>query len=302
MADVMADPVALRQGDLREHNLVLLLRHLSRASTALSRAELATRTGLTRATVSALVDEMLRADLVAEVAPAPRAGAGRPSMGLTLSTSGPAGLGLEVNVDYLAACVVDLSGAVRHHAVVHADQRPRPPADAIGDLADLARDAAAVAAAAGLTITGAALAVPGLVQDGQIRLAPNLGWHDVTIPNPLAGFRGGRRQRSEPGRARRDGGQPGRTAELRLHLRRDRHRRRHRGQRPGRPRRARVSPARSVTWRCIRTGRPAAAVRAVAWSSTPDRTRSGPRPAGACPRAPGQRTSSRSPSPATCRW
>jgi len=119
---VIADPGALRQGDLREHNLELLLRLVQRAPAARSRAELATRSGLTRATVSTLVDELIRAELLTEVAPAPRSGAGRPSMGLALSGQAAAGLGLEVNVDYLAACVVDLSGRVRHHAVVYADQ------------------------------------------------------------------------------------------------------------------------------------------------------------------------------------
>jgi predicted NBD/HSP70 family sugar kinase len=188
MANVIADPGALRQGDLREHNLELLLRLVQRATAALSRAELATRSGLTRATVSTLVDELIRAELLSEVAPAPRSGAGRPSMGLALSGQAAAGLGLEVNVDYLAACVVDLSGRVRHHAVVYADQRPRSADDALAQLDDLAHDAAAAADAAGLTIAGATLAVPGLVHAGRVPLAPNLGWHDVVIPECLGGF------------------------------------------------------------------------------------------------------------------
>ncbi len=183
----MANPGALRQGDLREHNLVLLLRQVRLAPTPPSRAELAGRTGLTRATVSSLVDEMLRASLITEVPPTPRNGAGRPSMGLTLGTSGPAGLGLEVNVDYLASAVVDMSGSVRHHAVRHADQRPRRATETLTELDRMAAEAVHVATASGLTVTGATLAVPGLMNDRRVRLAPNLGWHDVMIPDRLGG-------------------------------------------------------------------------------------------------------------------
>jgi hypothetical protein len=74
-------------------------------------------TGLTRATVSALVDDLVSGALLTELDPPPRTGAGRPAVGLALAPDGPAGLGLEINVDYLAACVVDLTGVVRHRLV-----------------------------------------------------------------------------------------------------------------------------------------------------------------------------------------
>ncbi|MBO0870460.1 MAG: ROK family protein, partial [Micromonosporaceae bacterium] len=44
---------------------------------------------------------------------------------------------------------------------------------------------AAAAAAEGLAVAGVAVAVPGLVQDNVVRLAPNLGWRDVALPPPL---------------------------------------------------------------------------------------------------------------------
>ncbi|MEU3456369.1 ROK family protein [Micromonospora sp. NPDC006766] len=179
---------AVRQGSLRELNLAVVLRRIAAADRPPSRAELAADTGLTRATVSAVVDDLIAGRLVTEAAPAPRTGAGRPARGLVLATDGPAGLGLEVNVDYLAACVVDLSGAVRHHLVRRADLRPLSPAAALDRLAGLATEARAAAVRDGLTLAGAALAVPGLVGDGGlVRLAPNLGWRDVDVPGLLAG-------------------------------------------------------------------------------------------------------------------
>ncbi len=178
--------VPVRQSSLRAHNLGLVLRHVATSGRPLSRAGVAAGTGLTRATVSALVDDLLAGRLLAEVEPAPRTGAGRPAAGLVLAADGPAGLGLEINVDYVAACVVDLAGAVRHRAVHHADQRPAGPQAALDGVARLARAARAAAERDGLVLAGAALAVPGLVTgDGLVRLAPNLGWRDVDAGGAL---------------------------------------------------------------------------------------------------------------------
>ncbi|RKN53793.1 ROK family protein [Micromonospora costi] len=178
---------AVRQGSLRELNLAVVLGRIAAAERPPSRADLAAETGLTRATVSAVVEDLITGRLVTEADPAPRSGAGRPARGLVLAGDGPAGLGLEINVDYLAACVVDLAGRVRHHTVHRADLRPHSPADALARLVDLAGRARADATAQGLTLAGAALAVPGLVDDaGTVRLAPNLGWRDVPVPSLLA--------------------------------------------------------------------------------------------------------------------
>ncbi|MEV4693871.1 sugar kinase, partial [Micromonospora echinospora] len=132
---------AVRQGSLRELNLAVVLRRIAAADRPPSRAGIAAGTGLTRATVSAVVDDLIAGRLVAEAEPEPRTGAGRPARGLVLASDGPAGLGLEVNVDYLAACVVDLTGTVRHHLVRRADLRPVSPADALARLAALAAEA-----------------------------------------------------------------------------------------------------------------------------------------------------------------
>lgn len=177
---------AVRQASLREHNLALLLRHITAAERPPSRADLANATGLTRATVSALVDDLIGGKLLTEVDPAPRTGAGRPALGLVLATDGPAGLGLEINVDYLAACVVDLTGAVRHRAIRRVDLRPIPPSEVLADLGDLAATAHVEASRQHLVLAGTALAVPGLVTStGVVRLAPNLGWRDVDLAAAL---------------------------------------------------------------------------------------------------------------------
>lgn len=173
----------VRQSSVRAHNLALVLQTVANSPDRPSRAAIATATGLTRATVSALVDDLIAGGLLTEHDPAPRTGAGRPAASLALSAGGPAGLGLEINVDYLAACVVDLTGTMRHRFVAHADQRPASPAAALAALGRVAGQARDAAAADGLPLAGATLAVPGLVAPGGlVRVAPNLGWQDVDAP------------------------------------------------------------------------------------------------------------------------
>jgi predicted NBD/HSP70 family sugar kinase len=170
---------------VRDHNLGLVLRHVVDAPQPVSRADVAAATGLTRSTVSSLVEVLVEADLVVEVGPGRRVGggAGRPGIGLVASPRRVAGLGLELNVDYLAACVLDLTGAVRHRVVVERDMRGTGATRSVAALARVARRALAAAADEHLTVTGAAVALPGLVHapDGLLRLAPNLGWRDVDV-------------------------------------------------------------------------------------------------------------------------
>jgi predicted NBD/HSP70 family sugar kinase len=72
---------------------------------------------------------------------------------------------------------------VRYRLIEHADQRPAGAAGAVAGIDRLAGQARALAEADGLSLAGAALAVPGLVAaDGVVRRAPNLDWYDVDVP------------------------------------------------------------------------------------------------------------------------
>jgi predicted NBD/HSP70 family sugar kinase len=165
------------QHTVRRHNRALVLRTVA-AEEPVSRARVAARTGLTRGTVSSLVEELLAAELLVELAAA-RGATGRPASPLQLNRAGPAGLGVEVGVDAVGACVVDLTGAVRAERVVASDHRTRPAG--VG-LQAVARLAAEVVAQAGLPVAGVGLAVPGVVAGGVLERAPNLPlWRDVDV-------------------------------------------------------------------------------------------------------------------------
>lgn len=184
----------VRQESLRAHNLALTFRQIATAGRPISRIELVAQTGLTRPTISRIVEELLAGGLVAEAGPAHLGGAGRPRVGLTLSRQGPAGLGLDIRGDGLAACVVDLTGAVRHLTFAPGSHAGRPAQDTLAELARMARSAMRTAAEQNLTVVAGTLAVPGPVQTHSlVRFAPSLGWRDVDAGTALrrsAGFRG----------------------------------------------------------------------------------------------------------------
>nr|BFD86169.1 ROK family transcriptional regulator [Streptomyces sp. Xyl84] len=176
------------QQGMRRRNLARVL-HTVSAEGPLSRAAVASRIGLTRAAVSTLVDELIRSGLLEELGPERPGRVGRPGSALAVSGRGPAGIGAEVGVDHLAACVVDLRGKVRARAVRHGTNRGRAPEPVAEDLTALISQVVAEAEGQGLWPAGLAVAVPGLVaRDGRtVVRAPNLDWRDTDLGTLLPG-------------------------------------------------------------------------------------------------------------------
>jgi predicted NBD/HSP70 family sugar kinase len=153
-------------------------------SPGISRAGVAARTGLTKATVSSLVDRAIAADLVVDGEPARRDGPGRRGTALSLSPAGPHGLGVEIGVDYIATCLVDLTGSVSRQRIRPVDNRAQPPNRVLVKVARAIRTAVAELP---VRVGGVGIAVPGLVESssGFLRTAPNLGWRDVDVQAEL---------------------------------------------------------------------------------------------------------------------
>jgi predicted NBD/HSP70 family sugar kinase len=173
------------QADVRRFNSALVLDQVATAG-PLSRAQVSTATGLTRATVGSIVEELIGAGLLVEQGTR-STGVGRPGTDLALHPSGGAGVGLEINVDGLTAVTVDLTGAVRWRRTRPGDQRGRSVSAVLRSGAALVDAALADAEARGLRVVGVGVAVPGLVDLGAqlVRTAPNLGWTDVAVVDRL---------------------------------------------------------------------------------------------------------------------
>ena len=169
-------------GDVRRHHLSIVLETLVRDGPR-SRAELARQIGLTKATTSALVVDLLERNLVEED-DTPRAGrVGRPAVDVAAAAWSVGGLGLEINVDYVSACVVDLSGAIRIRHRRNGNNGSARPRDVLKRLHTVAQRALEDADAEGIRCAGGALAVPGLVEPSSrlLFVAPNLHWLDVDL-------------------------------------------------------------------------------------------------------------------------
>ena len=154
----------------------------------MSRASIAEAVGLTKATVSSLVGELMARGLLSDRGRATVAGVGRPGQLVALSDETVVGLGLEINVDYLAACVLDLAGGVRFERFLRHENRGTPVGDVFDALGDLGRSALKEAEAKRLIPVGVTVAAPGLVEadSGMLLMAPNLGWSDISLREEVA--------------------------------------------------------------------------------------------------------------------
>lgn len=170
--------------DLRRHHLSLVVETMLDGAVT-TRAELAQRIGLTKATVSAVVAELIDRDVVVEGQTLRDGRMGRPGIGIELRAMSIGALGLEISVDDVAACVVDLAGTVRSRRRLPVDNRDAHPEIVVARLRRVAADVLASPEASGVRCVGGALAVPGLVDPStrSLVVAPNLHWHDVVLPS-----------------------------------------------------------------------------------------------------------------------
>jgi len=174
------------QAGLRRGNLALLVRTL-REHGALSRAQLAVRSGLSKATVSSLVTDLETRGLVHD-AGVSAGGQGRPGQLVGLRSASVCGIGIDVHVGHVGALVTDLAGEVLWQHRVICDVPGIGPERALDLLAELATDAirqveGRVGPPAGITVS-----VPGLVDTyaGVVTFSPRLRWRDVAVADGLA--------------------------------------------------------------------------------------------------------------------
>lgn len=172
----------INQDDLRNHNLSVVIDILLRTTEPLSRAELAKRTGLTKATMSLLVSMLVDDGVVREGEPSVQSSYGRPSTPLLIAGGRYCGIGLQVNTDGYGVIVLDLDGTVISERWVDADMSAPDADEVFAELNALALEQEALLAERGCTVAGAGLALPGLVTgDMRLLMARNLGWEQLDL-------------------------------------------------------------------------------------------------------------------------
>ena len=166
--------------NLRAHNLSLALRHILANPGAINRAGIAAQTGISRATMSRLVDELIATDLVEESDDKlATGGRGRPTSVLSPASGTVIALGLQVNISLLGAYLVDLSGNVLARETQDGDFSGSDPQAILRKLARMGRRVLHAGREEGTVFLGSALALPGLVSGDTLVTAPNLGWKNI---------------------------------------------------------------------------------------------------------------------------
>lgn len=177
-------PTGKHTGDqalVRELNLSIVLNVL-REHSPLSRASLAAITGLNRATVSSLINELTRAGLVWEVGIEATDDVGRPGRLLELDPHAGRIIGMEVGVDFIALAIADFSSQIIWKRWVELTDG-KSPEEVLGLAADLIQEGVELTDKEYGQVLGLGVGVPGLVDvpRGHLLFAPNLGWRDVPV-------------------------------------------------------------------------------------------------------------------------
>lgn len=176
----MATPPADKHDQVRRNNLSRILRHLH-ANGPASRSELVALTGLNRSTVGAIVADLADAGLVEE-----RAGTastvGRPSLLVTPVATSAVVLSFELRVERLIGSLIGLGGEVlqrTEHPHMRAGYGVRSAVEQIVAMSISLLEHVPE----GSAWVGTGISIPGSVEPeaGKVRLAPNLGWENVSL-------------------------------------------------------------------------------------------------------------------------
>jgi predicted NBD/HSP70 family sugar kinase len=150
-----------------------------------SRANLAARTGLTRSTVSSLVDELIRTNLVRETGISPSRG-GRPGTLLQLNPDGGCAIGVEITVDSIMVLLTDFVARPRWQQQIALDTTDP---DVVLPQAERLIDEALTfnARTDAIPPLGIGLGISGLVnpEEGVLKFSSNLGWRDIPLRTRL---------------------------------------------------------------------------------------------------------------------
>ncbi|TXK76092.1 ROK family transcriptional regulator [Paenibacillus sp. N3.4] len=168
-------------GDLnlvKKINKSIVLHHI-RTDSPISRARIAEITGLTKATVSSLVNELIESSLVDEIGVGQSSGGRKPMMLLFNGTAGYA-IGVDLGVHDILAVLTDLTGKVVHE---HRVQHDNSSVEQVTQLLKASiRTLIGHAPQSVYGIIGIGIGVPGICdENGNLLFAPNLGWENVPL-------------------------------------------------------------------------------------------------------------------------
>lgn len=176
----------VKSENVRASNMSTVLRNILASPGEVTRAGLSQRTGMTRATISRLVDDLVAAGLVRELEPGDGGGRGRPANRLTPAEGSAVALGVEVDVASLDVTLVDIAGRELGHRRIERDFADSAPEETMALAVREAHTLLEGTLPDGALFLGTGVGLPGLVSPTRLALAPNLGWRDIPHDRLLA--------------------------------------------------------------------------------------------------------------------
>ncbi len=165
---------------VRKGNKSLVLQTI-KEFTPISRADIANKTGLNKGTVSSQVNELLKENLITESGPGVSSGGRRPVMLLFNEVAGYT-IGVDIGVNYILGILTDLSGNICNETIIRFNDLSFEQIKM--ELFRIVDSLISSMPSSHYGIVGIGIGVPGTVNtDGEILLAPNLNWKNVTLKN-----------------------------------------------------------------------------------------------------------------------
>ena len=176
----MYKQIGVDQTLARKYNSATILDHL-RLHAPVSRAGLADYTGLTRSTVSRIIDQLQVENLVHEVG-SQQEKVGRPGTLIELNPFGGTAVGVEIGVDFVSVILTNFVAQIlwREHVSLPDESDMRAY---LREAERMIYSALQVSKESGMQSLGIGVGVWGLVdiEKGEVRFAPNLKWRDVPL-------------------------------------------------------------------------------------------------------------------------
>ncbi|MDB4866373.1 MAG: family transcriptional regulator [Cohnella sp.] len=171
------------QALIKRINTAIVLETILRGA-PLSRAQISERSGLNKATVSSLVQDLIDGSLVREIGTGISSGGRKPVMLEFIANAGHT-IGLDLGVNYIRGVLSDLRGSAIAERTLSLNRLEPEPV-----IAELFRCIDALLSEAppsSYGIAGIGVGVPGLVDEsGSVLFAPNLKWRGVPLRRVLS--------------------------------------------------------------------------------------------------------------------
>jgi glucokinase-like ROK family protein len=167
---------------VKKNNKALVLQFIMEKE-PISRADIAQVSGLHKATVSSLVNELLEEELIFESGPGESSGGRRPVI-LHFNKFAGYAIGIDIGVNYVLGVLTDLKGNILFEKNQLVNRTPYPTI--IGIVQNIIQSLISEMPSSRYGVVGIGVGVPGIVnKEGSVLLAPNLGWTNIQLQMDL---------------------------------------------------------------------------------------------------------------------